>query len=230
MEGSFIPGPTGVNGNANTNSDESVFVIIVAMSYGGRVYDVPVLVDEESLNEIVRRKMAPPPASKEALDGLKRRKLEHKASLEDSSEAVMIADTGSVDPNTWTCSICLCLLEASQEVIEMPCKHIFHSECLEQWLHRHNTCPLCRTRIAADLRAEKSLRAAGSMSDDEEVALPLTEADLSRMARSMTVHQLKQSIRGGGWTYDDCVEKTELLLRFLEMVTAQRRANRQNTQ
>lgn len=25
------------------------------------------------------------------------------------------------------------------------CNHVYHSECLETWLERHDTCPLCRT-------------------------------------------------------------------------------------
>jgi E3 ubiquitin-protein ligase RNF115/126 len=32
----------------------------------------------------------------------------------------------------------------------MPCKHCFHPACLEGWLARQNTCPVCRTELEAE--------------------------------------------------------------------------------
>jgi hypothetical protein len=35
--------------------------------------------------------------------------------------------------------------------VQIPaCDHVFHSQCLRKWIHRHVTCPLCRTAIAED--------------------------------------------------------------------------------
>ncbi|KAI5341200.1 PREDICTED: E3 [Prunus dulcis] len=42
------------------------------------------------------------------------------------------------------CSICLEGLEVGAEAREMPCKHRFHSLCIELWLGRRGSCPLCR--------------------------------------------------------------------------------------
>jgi len=41
------------------------------------------------------------------------------------------------------CSICLSdiLLKEAKTTI---CSHIFHNECLNQWLSTNNNCPLCR--------------------------------------------------------------------------------------
>ncbi|KAJ4889928.1 RING/U-box superfamily protein [Raphanus sativus] len=33
---------------------------------------------------------------------------------------------------------------------EMPCKHKFHYKCVEEWLGRHATCPLCRYEMPVE--------------------------------------------------------------------------------
>ncbi|KAL6136477.1 hypothetical protein ACLB2K_061772 [Fragaria x ananassa] len=46
------------------------------------------------------------------------------------------------------CSICLEGLKVGCEAKEMPiCKHRFHSVCIETWLLRHASCPLCRSTM-----------------------------------------------------------------------------------
>lgn len=48
---------------------------------------------------------------------------------------------------THQCSICIVDFRKSREcIIELPeCKHMFHENCLFEWLSRHNSCPLCRS-------------------------------------------------------------------------------------
>ncbi|XLR03496.1 hypothetical protein S83_069694 [Arachis hypogaea] len=44
------------------------------------------------------------------------------------------------------CCVCLTGFEANQEVSELPCKHFFHTSCLDKWFdNMHTTCPLCRS-------------------------------------------------------------------------------------
>ncbi|GMH71584.1 hypothetical protein TL16_g05694 [Triparma laevis f. inornata] len=50
-----------------------------------------------------------------------------------------------------TCSICICEYEPSDTCVQLPCGHIYHDECLEQWIENHHKCPLCNM----DLRAEE---------------------------------------------------------------------------
>lgn len=42
--------------------------------------------------------------------------------------------------------ICLETLQDKDLVRDLPCGHIYHSECIEKWhLKQHHTCPVCKT-------------------------------------------------------------------------------------
>jgi len=44
------------------------------------------------------------------------------------------------------CAICLGDFQEREWVKEIPyCGHVFHAQCIDQWLSSHVTCPLCRT-------------------------------------------------------------------------------------
>lgn len=44
------------------------------------------------------------------------------------------------------CTVCLSGLEEGEMGRVLPnCKHYFHLECIDMWLHSHSTCPVCRT-------------------------------------------------------------------------------------
>ncbi|KAJ6020420.1 hypothetical protein N7540_005924 [Penicillium herquei] len=45
------------------------------------------------------------------------------------------------------CSICLHPPELNETVAVLHCEHMFHTGCIAQWLHRSNSCPLCRRII-----------------------------------------------------------------------------------
>lgn len=44
------------------------------------------------------------------------------------------------------CSICLECID--DEKTKTTCGHYFHKSCLNTWLQKHNTCPVCRTQIS----------------------------------------------------------------------------------
>lgn len=43
-----------------------------------------------------------------------------------------------------TCSICLEDFTEEKENIILDCKHIYHIDCISQWITKEPTCPLCR--------------------------------------------------------------------------------------
>lgn len=47
-----------------------------------------------------------------------------------------------------TCSICLEDFKEGEPVRVLPCEHVFHPKCVDEWLQKWNrTCPLCKSSI-----------------------------------------------------------------------------------
>ena len=56
------------------------------------------------------------------------------------------------------CSICLNDYEDSEVVRVIPdCGHMFHKDCIDEWLRLHPTCPICRTSPLPSQRNSVSL-------------------------------------------------------------------------
>ena len=41
---------------------------------------------------------------------------------------------------------------ADERLVRLPCDHFFHRSCVEQWLCRHSTCPLCRSTLTEPMK------------------------------------------------------------------------------
>lgn len=49
------------------------------------------------------------------------------------------------------CAVCLSKFEDIEILRLLPkCKHAFHIACIDSWLEKHSSCPLCRHRVSAD--------------------------------------------------------------------------------
>lgn len=75
-----------------------------------------------------------PPASKSAVEALPNIKI---------NEAMMSSDSSQ-------CAVCKDSFELNEEARQMPCKHIYHSDCIIPWLELHNSCPVCRYELPTD--------------------------------------------------------------------------------
>ncbi|XP_030048768.1 E3 ubiquitin-protein ligase ARK2C [Microcaecilia unicolor] len=71
----------------------------------------------------------------------KRRPQESKDEKEDGEES----DTDE------KCTICLSMLEDEEDVRRLPCMHLFHQVCVDQWLATSKKCPICRVDIETQL-------------------------------------------------------------------------------
>ncbi|KAM6364478.1 E3 ubiquitin-protein ligase ARK2C isoform 2-T2 [Pluvialis apricaria] len=74
----------------------------------------------------------------------KRRPQESKAEQEDGEES----DTDE------KCTICLSMLEDGEDVRRLPCMHLFHQVCVDQWLATSKKCPICRVDIETQLGSD----------------------------------------------------------------------------
>ncbi|KAF2576963.1 hypothetical protein F2Q68_00005452 [Brassica cretica] len=74
-----------------------------------------------------------PPASKSAIESLPRVEM---GDFHIKAEA--------------NCAVCTEVFEAGAEGREMPCKHIFHGDCIVPWLSIRNSCPVCRFELPSD--------------------------------------------------------------------------------
>jgi len=74
----------------------------------------------------------PPPASKTVVQNL---------------EVIEFKDDNA---NKGQCPVCIKDFEKGNTAKVMPCKHVFHRECIEPWLEKTNSCPLCRHELPTD--------------------------------------------------------------------------------
>ncbi|KAI4373139.1 hypothetical protein MLD38_011298 [Melastoma candidum] len=75
-----------------------------------------------------------PPASKSAVENL---------------PMVTVSEELTKSENN-QCAICQDYFEIGMEVKQMPCKHVYHPDCLLPWLELHNSCPVCRHELPTD--------------------------------------------------------------------------------
>ncbi|KAJ7978010.1 putative Ring finger protein [Quillaja saponaria] len=49
------------------------------------------------------------------------------------------------------CAVCLCEFEDDEKLRLIPkCDHVFHPDCIDEWLKSHTTCPVCRANLAPE--------------------------------------------------------------------------------
>lgn len=64
-------------------------------------------------------------------------------SLDELNEKIPLSVNASADLND--CPICMEEIRVGDSVRELPCKHTYHNDCVDEWITKYvNECPLCR--------------------------------------------------------------------------------------
>ena len=58
-----------------------------------------------------------------------------------------IEDVSKLDPEKKNCVICLEDFKNKDKAIILPCIHLFHKTCINNWLKKKNTCPICKFKL-----------------------------------------------------------------------------------
>lgn len=72
-----------------------------------------------------------------------------KSSIE-AIPTIEVSDSLLEDDPFLLCAVCKDQFEVGVEAKELPCKHLYHPDCILPWLAQHNSCPLCRFRLPTE--------------------------------------------------------------------------------
>ncbi|KAG0487885.1 hypothetical protein HPP92_006696 [Vanilla planifolia] len=87
----------------------------------------------------------PPPAARSSIDAMPTIKIRQRHLRGDSH-----------------CPVCKERFELGSEAREMPCKHLYHSDCIVPWLTQHNSCPVCRQELPPNASGDSYSRLGSS--------------------------------------------------------------------
>merc|ERR1712072_426171 len=74
----------------------------------------------------------PPPASEKVLRTI---------------PTIVVTEEDLTDDTNKECCICLEPNEVGSKVSRLPCGHLFHCDCIANWISKHCTCPVCRYEL-----------------------------------------------------------------------------------
>lgn len=106
------------------------------------------------------------------------------------------------------CAICLDDLVLGQPALRIPCGHLYHEDCVKDWLKKSNECPVCRFELPTDdaeYERERKKRTEGRKVRMRYQDLAVkTAQELQRLAKFLDV-----DVRG-------CLEKSELVQKIAQ--------------
>ncbi len=66
---------------------------------------------------------------------------------ESLTECVILDDESECKEAADPCSICIDGFESGDDCRRLPCGHLFHKECIDEWFDRSSQCPLCKHKL-----------------------------------------------------------------------------------
>jgi hypothetical protein len=61
-----------------------------------------------------------------------------------------IDDIKKLDKDKQNCVICMEDFKNGDKSTNLPCLHMFHTNCIQSWLKTQNTCPICKFKLTPD--------------------------------------------------------------------------------
>lgn len=105
---------------------------------------------EELIEQLTHNdRRGPPPAARSSIDSMPVVKIIQRHLRGDSH-----------------CPVCKEKFELGSEAREMPCKHLYHSDCIIPWLTQHNSCPVCRQELPPQSFGGNSRSGSSNISSD----------------------------------------------------------------
>ncbi|XP_047167031.1 E3 ubiquitin-protein ligase ATL6-like [Vigna umbellata] len=75
------------------------------------------------------------------------------------------------------CAVCLCEFEDTETLRLIPkCDHVFHPDCIDEWLSSHTTCPVCRANLVPTESQESDANNGVAAVPDPQMLTPDLEA------------------------------------------------------
>jgi len=71
----------------------------------------------------------------------------HDAALDALPTVTFTAELAE-GPGGAICTVCQESFAKGSDVVQLPCKHLFHTDCIRQWLQRRTTCVVCQYELA----------------------------------------------------------------------------------
>uniref|UniRef100_A0A0X3Q0B7 RING finger protein 150 n=2 Tax=Schistocephalus solidus TaxID=70667 RepID=A0A0X3Q0B7_SCHSO len=70
------------------------------------------------------------------------------------------------------CAVCIELFQPHDVIRSLPCKHFYHKACIDPWLLKHRSCPLCKQNIllACGIILEDGLSSSSNSSSESSTS------------------------------------------------------------
>jgi hypothetical protein len=95
-----------------------------------------IVLGHESMINILNQLMQPPPQMSDVVTTL---------ADEDHKNLEKKTHDGNTDID---CTVCMAKVDSDEEITVLPCKHTFHTECIDIYLKEYNyICPVCRCDV-----------------------------------------------------------------------------------
>jgi hypothetical protein len=138
--------------------------------------------------------------------------------VRDALPCVVVTKEDIVDKTNSKCSICLEDFGLGTRATRMFCGHLFCTACIQEWLCRANSCPVCRYELLTnneDYEVGRAQRMEGRKAR-------LREQELE----AMRAPQLKKLLLALGISAQGCVEKDDLMQKLDSTPTVEVRGDR----